>query len=125
MPQWPRQVWTPAEEAALKEGVAMYGHKSNRWRMISDDQQFAKRLEGRTNINLKDKWRGMVRNNPALGLFTVKDDSIVETGDGAAPPSPAPGQAGMPVASALTHQTKRRKLQGKGKARKGKGKKGR
>ena len=55
--------------------------------MISDDQQFAKRLVGRTNINLKDKWRGMVRNNPALGLFTLKDDRIVETGDGAAPPS--------------------------------------
>ena len=71
----------------------MYGHEPTRWRMISDDKQFAKRLKGRTNINLKDKWRGMVKNNPALAALTLTDDNAVER-SGTAPPSPSPGQAG-------------------------------
>ena len=48
-----RRAWTPAEVTALQKGVARYG--VGNWAEILKDVQYAPKLRGRTNVNLKDK----------------------------------------------------------------------
>eukprot|EP00212_Chloropicon_laureae_P007591 CAMPEP_0197496172 /NCGR_PEP_ID=MMETSP1311-20131121/42041_1 /TAXON_ID=464262 /ORGANISM="Genus nov. species nov., Strain RCC856" /LENGTH=57 /DNA_ID=CAMNT_0043041731 /DNA_START=67 /DNA_END=237 /DNA_ORIENTATION=- len=47
--------WTPAEDEALRKGVAKYG--IGKWKLIKQDELFKSTLENRTNVDLKDKWR--------------------------------------------------------------------
>ncbi|KAL0817795.1 hypothetical protein Bca101_074239 [Brassica carinata] len=55
-----KKFWTPEEEAVLREGVKEYGKS---WKEIknANPEVFAERTE----VDLKDKWRNLVRN---LGL---------------------------------------------------------
>ena len=51
-----KQFWTPEECDLLKKAVAHFGPgKWSQMRMAYD-------FNGRTNVNLKDKWRNMVTN---------------------------------------------------------------
>jgi len=50
----PRRVWTNHEEGLVYQGVKTYG--VGRWALIH-----AKYLPGRSNIDIKDKWRTMLR----------------------------------------------------------------
>ncbi|KAK3232643.1 hypothetical protein CYMTET_57016 [Cymbomonas tetramitiformis] len=47
--------WNDEEEKALRTGVAKYGE--GKWKRILADQALMRFLEGRTNVDLKDKWR--------------------------------------------------------------------
>jgi ERCC4-type nuclease len=57
-----RRKWTQKEINALKDGVLKYGKGS--WRDILDDPVFSI-LNGRTNVNLKDKWRNLEKDDAA------------------------------------------------------------
>ena len=46
--------------------MIVYGHEPARFRLITEDSRFARRLKGRNNRNLGDKWRKMVSNDPAV-----------------------------------------------------------
>jgi hypothetical protein len=52
-----RVFWTDLEVGYLKDGVERYGH--GEWAVILQNYDF---LETRTNVNLKDKWRNLVKN---------------------------------------------------------------
>ena len=51
-----RRKWTLDEEEAVVQGVQIHGHN---WSHILDDPKFSNRLRGRTNVNIKDKWRNL------------------------------------------------------------------
>ena len=51
--------WTAAEEAALKAGIRKYG--AGAWVRIRDDKEFGHFLERRTGMQLKDKWRNLLK----------------------------------------------------------------
>nr|GEU45472.1 hypothetical protein [Tanacetum cinerariifolium] len=53
----PKTKWSSEEEAALNAGIAKYG--VSKWTTILRDVEFAKVLEKRSNVDLKDKWRNM------------------------------------------------------------------
>lgn len=53
------RVWEPAEEDALREGVRKHGLGA--WEIIRKDAEFGKLLKGRTGVQLKDKWRNLVK----------------------------------------------------------------
>ena len=55
-----RRIWTQNELKALKDGVLKHG-KGN-WRDILNDPNFAV-LSNRTNVNLKDKWRNVEKDD--------------------------------------------------------------
>merc|ERR1712216_432547 len=50
------KVWTEPEKVALTAGVAKYG--PGQWKKILDDPAFGPKLTNRSNVDLKDKWRG-------------------------------------------------------------------
>ncbi|XP_021734347.1 uncharacterized protein LOC110701068 [Chenopodium quinoa] len=52
-----RKKWTPEEEDKLREAVKEYGKN---WIMIKDIYEDI--FKGRTNVNLKDKWRNMSKS---------------------------------------------------------------
>jgi len=52
--------WKPEEEADLIAGVKKYG--IGKWARILRDENFA--FASRDNVNLKDKWRTLVRKDP-------------------------------------------------------------
>ncbi|KAK9673488.1 hypothetical protein RND81_12G170600 [Saponaria officinalis] len=56
-----RKRWAPSEEDTLREGVEKYGRGS--WKAILTDAKFGEVFQGRTEIDLKDKWRNMTRNS--------------------------------------------------------------
>ena len=49
--------WSEAEMRALRKGVTVYGRQGNKWACIKADPQFQGLLSGRSNVDLKDKWR--------------------------------------------------------------------
>eukprot|EP00793_Prasinoderma_coloniale_P002034 PRCOL_00002542-RA len=51
--------WTAAEEAALKAGIRKYG--AGAWVRIRDDKEFGHFLSRRTGMQLKDKWRNLLK----------------------------------------------------------------
>ncbi|GJT08887.1 telomere repeat-binding factor 1-like protein [Tanacetum coccineum] len=53
----PKKKWSSEEEAALNAGIAKYG--LSKWTTILRDVEFAKVLEKRSGVDLKDKWRNM------------------------------------------------------------------
>jgi len=48
-----RRAWTAQEVQALQKGVARHG--IGNWAEVLKDEQYAPKLKGRTNVNLKDK----------------------------------------------------------------------
>ena len=54
--------WSAAEEDYLRQGVARYKNSQNMWALIRDKFPFE---EGRTNVDLKDKWRNMEKAGTA------------------------------------------------------------
>ncbi|XP_051119316.1 single myb histone 4-like [Andrographis paniculata] len=66
--------WTVEEEEALKAGVAKHG--AGKWKTIIMDSEFAEKLAGRSNVDLKDKWRNMCANQgQGDSAATPKSDS--------------------------------------------------
>lgn len=53
------RVWEPAEEDALRDGVKKHGLGA--WEVIRKDPEYGKLLKGRTGVQLKDKWRNLVK----------------------------------------------------------------
>ncbi|XP_056843943.1 telomere repeat-binding factor 3-like isoform X2 [Raphanus sativus] len=53
----PKQMWTPKEEKALRDGVREYG--AGKWRGILSDSKYGLDLKARSNVDLKDKWRNI------------------------------------------------------------------
>ena len=61
--------WTPAEEQDLIAGVKKYG--TGKWAKILRDKEF--HIESyRDNVNVKDKWRSLVKKDPSLSKFDKK-----------------------------------------------------
>lgn len=56
-PKWTKRPWTSEEEKILTAGVKRYGDGG--WAQILQDDYFGPMLEGRTGVNLKDKWRNL------------------------------------------------------------------
>jgi len=77
-----RMNWTEEEVAGLKAGVAKYG--VGNWAPILTDKEVGPLLTGRTNVNIKDKWRwleqhGLTDSNasikrPKLGKRKTTDE---------------------------------------------------
>ena len=65
------KVWMPEEEEALREGVSRHGLGA--WEVIRHDPAY-KCLKTRTGVQLKDKWRNLVKfkhvasNDLGLGI---------------------------------------------------------
>ena len=57
--RYARVRWTPIEVAALK--LAVRRHGTGHWSAIKDDPDFSELLSARTSIDIKDKWRNMIR----------------------------------------------------------------
>eukprot|EP00892_Ulva_mutabilis_P000706 jgi/Ulvmu1/10636/UM066_0015.1 len=55
------RVWRKDEERALRKGVTKHG--TGAWEMIRTDAEFADTLKNRTGVQLKDKWRNLVKFN--------------------------------------------------------------
>jgi hypothetical protein len=53
-----RVMWSLDEENALIEGVEMHGFQ---WKSILDDPRLADRFAGRSNVDLKDKYRNIMK----------------------------------------------------------------
>ncbi|XP_074292367.1 uncharacterized protein LOC141619237 isoform X2 [Silene latifolia] len=54
-----RKRWTPLEEQTLRDGVLKYGRGN--WKTIILDPECAKVFQGRTEVDLKDKWRNLTK----------------------------------------------------------------
>ncbi|KAK9735832.1 hypothetical protein RND81_04G231300 [Saponaria officinalis] len=54
-----RKRWTSLEEDTLREGVLKYGRGN--WKFILLDAKFAEVFQGRTEVDLKDKWRNLTK----------------------------------------------------------------
>ena len=63
--------WTPDEEKELIRGVKKYG--TGKWAKILRDPGF-KIASFRDNVNVKDKWRTLVKKDPSLSKFDKKLD---------------------------------------------------
>jgi hypothetical protein len=61
-----RRPWTAEEECALIGGVSRYGQ--GMWNSILSCAQFGPVLRGRTNVNLKDKFRNMCKSGDLTAL---------------------------------------------------------
>ena len=48
--------WTASEVAALKQGMKSFQNRPGHWSAIKADSRWLKALEGRSNVDLKDKW---------------------------------------------------------------------
>jgi myb proto-oncogene protein len=66
-----KRKWTEDEEAALRSGVAKYGDSKDTWVRILVDKLYSETLQGRSNTNLKDKWRNIYRKALRSGDVTV------------------------------------------------------
>lgn len=53
----PKSKWSTEEEEALKVGVERHG--PGKWRLIQKDDELSPLLKGRSNVDLKDKWRNL------------------------------------------------------------------
>lgn len=49
--------WTEEETKCLREGMALYALRKQRWALIK--KQFPVQLQQRSNIDLKDRWRNL------------------------------------------------------------------
>ncbi|XP_071713759.1 uncharacterized protein [Rutidosis leptorrhynchoides] len=54
-----KRKWTNEEEEALKSGIKKHG--VGKWRLILNDPRFASSLSNRNNIDIKDKWRNLLK----------------------------------------------------------------
>ena len=61
--RWP---WTDEEECAIIGGVSRYCQ--GMWTFILSSAQFGPVLRGRTNVNLKDKYRNMCKSGDLTAL---------------------------------------------------------
>ena len=61
-----RRPWTAEEECALIGGVSRYG--DSMWTSILACAHFGSALSGRTNVNLKDKYRTMCKSGDLVAL---------------------------------------------------------
>merc|ERR1711959_243504 len=78
-----RMNWTEEEVAGLKNGVEKYG--VGNWAPLLQDKEIGPLLVGRTNVNIKDKWRwleqhGLTDDNasikrPKLGKRKMPDNA--------------------------------------------------
>ena len=59
-----RRPWTEQEEANLRAGVSRFAGERQKWKRILDAYVFA---EGRTNVDLKDKWRNLQQRDKKDG----------------------------------------------------------
>lgn len=66
--------WTLEEEAALRAGVTKYGE--GKWKRILADGAFTGALGGRSNVDLKDKWRTLSCAQAALRPAVVKPGKL-------------------------------------------------
>lgn len=67
-----KHMWTDEEVADLYRGMQRYGSvKLNRWQKIKEDKSL-KQLCGRSNVDLKDKWRWLVNHPDELKLLAKK-----------------------------------------------------
>ncbi|CAH8359274.1 unnamed protein product [Eruca vesicaria subsp. sativa] len=66
--------WTVDEEDALRAGIEKHG--PGKWKNILRDPDFAHRLNNRSNIDLKDKWRNLC---VAPGTQCLKDKARTTT----------------------------------------------
>jgi len=49
--------WTDEETGCLRQGVSLFGTQKHKWSLIK--QHFQNELHGRSNVDLKDRWRNM------------------------------------------------------------------
>ena len=114
-----RRRWTADEEKAVKDGYQLYGDK---WAKILREFSVLKK-GGRTSADIRDKWRNLVKKDPALagppkrapadGRTDDEDDEDEEEEEaapapapkrrrssGGAAPAPAPAAAPPPPAAA-------------------------
>jgi hypothetical protein len=61
-----RRPWTAEEECALIGGVSRYGQSM--WTSILSCAEFGPVLRGRSNVNLKDKYRNMCKSGDLIAL---------------------------------------------------------
>lgn len=54
-----RRVWKDTEICALKEGVDAHG--LGKWKSIKEDRTFGDRLAARSTVDLKDKYRNLIK----------------------------------------------------------------
>ncbi len=90
-----RRRWTADEEKAVRDGYQLYGDK---WAKILREFSVLKK-GGRTSADIRDKWRNLVKKDPALagppkrapadGRTDDEDDEEEEEEEAAAP-APAP-----------------------------------
>ncbi|KAK3264773.1 hypothetical protein CYMTET_26508 [Cymbomonas tetramitiformis] len=90
-----KQKWSEEEELALKAGVAKYG--TGRWRHIQQDEELSTVLTGRSNIDLKDKWRNL--SSPEKGSPRPKESPNPSPASRPLPP-PAPRPSPSPASRA-------------------------
>ena len=68
------RAWAPEEEQALRSGVKVHGVGA--WQAIRSDPRFSI-LEGRRNIQLKDKWRNLLQFSH---VSVSEEDMVQKTG---------------------------------------------
>ena len=59
-----RKKWDKVEIAALNLGYKKHGHKFNKWHLIL--KEFRSQFQNRTTVNLKDKWRNILKKEKRL-----------------------------------------------------------
>merc|ERR1719326_1859090 len=67
-----RRWWTEAEVIALTAGVKRHG--AGKWVYILRDLDFGPHLRGRTNIDLKDKWRSLQRAKKRQAMVKAENE---------------------------------------------------
>lgn len=64
-----RRKYCPHEVTALVMGVQKYADDSCPWSCILADGEFNTQFHGRTGVDLKDKWRTLIKNRPEFSKF--------------------------------------------------------
>lgn len=65
-----RRKYCPHEVTALVMGVQRYADDSCPWSCILHDPDLGPQFHGRSGVDLKDKWRTLMKNRPELASFT-------------------------------------------------------
>ena len=91
--------WDQAEEDALKRGVADHGLGA--WQTILSDPRYSV-LEARSGIQLKDKWRNMIKMrhavNPPKLATSGKNNALIQRAPNGRPPRSDPLNKAAPLA---------------------------
>eukprot|EP00235_Prasinoderma_singulare_P003941 CAMPEP_0119183536 /NCGR_PEP_ID=MMETSP1315-20130426/64387_1 /TAXON_ID=676789 /ORGANISM="Prasinoderma singularis, Strain RCC927" /LENGTH=394 /DNA_ID=CAMNT_0007177917 /DNA_START=29 /DNA_END=1213 /DNA_ORIENTATION=+ len=105
--------WSVAEEQALRDGIAKFG--LGKWRAIQKDPNFGPILTIRSNVDLKDKWRNLCKEEAKVAKVAQIGDqrkaadkaasaaaSAGADGNAYAAAAPTGGSAAAPVAAPAT-----------------------